>query len=623
MKPWPLPALLLLATLCLRIPAARCATDPALADSLARQATALLQLGTAESRARAMRMFERATEIEGNRSDLWLAFGHACRTLGRHERARACFERATSIAPGDAAAWFALGESWKDDWLAHLDRASLERARKSFERASTLAPQNAWPLTALAAVALLKGDPRSALASALHANAADPDAPEPMMALGSALFRLGALAYADSAFREAQRRVPPELAVRIADSEFAWADSDPDLTTPENEARLDYLTRVALVFFLFTDDGVLHWDKRAELFVRYGPPANVEFNPAAAQLGLGNDLEFHYAPDAVRPYYAPPPIGFPFDMQVWHYPDLGMDVELWDRSLTGEYELPYTKFGDLDPRPDPVLLAERTDLVALGDGVGVFHAGAPGARPLPMQAAFARFPLGNGVQLLGNVLTDAAPSDSLWATWALADTTGNVVVRSTCRLAQSTCEPARRQVGSFQASVPAGDYRVDFAVWDGHGRRGVQHLRAHAGEPVFGPLLSDLVLLCEGSPLTAQPDAVRLEPDLDGHFAGSQLTVYFEIDNLLASPGRPAQFSYRSQVFALDPRRRKRPPAGPLYDATRMEENAGAHRRQFVTAPIRELGPGEYELVVEVTDLSNGQLTRRTARFTKEGRRKA
>jgi len=177
-------------------------------------------------------------------------------------------------------------------------------------------------------------------------------------------------------------------------------------------------------------------------------------------------------------------------------------------------------------------------------------------------------------------------------------------------------------VGSFQASIPAGEYRVDFAVWDGHGRRGVRHLRASTGGPVIGPLLSDLVLLCEGSPLTAQPDAVRLEPDLDGRFAGAQLTVYFEIDNLLAGPARPAQFSYRSQVFAFDPRKRKRTSAGPLYDATRVEENAGAHRRQFVTAPIRDLGPGEYELVVEVTDLSNGQVARRTARFTKEGRRK-
>jgi hypothetical protein len=373
------------------------------------------------------------------------------------------------------------------------------------------------------------------------------------------------------------------------------------------------------VWFLFTEDGVVRWDKRAELFARYGPPEYVEFNPAAAQLGWGADLEFHYAPDALRPYYAPPPIGFPFDVQVWHYPSLGMVIPLWDRFLTREYDLPYSRQQALEPAPDPAALAVRPDLIVLGDGRGVFRTMPPTARPLALEAGCAQFPSGDDVRLLGSLRVRESAADSLWGAWALVDSTGRIVARQARLLDGSACEPRRAQVGSFDTDLAAGDYRVDFAAWDRSGRRGLEHRRVHIdGAKAAGPTLSDLVLLCGAAAPGTAAEPARLEPAYDGRAAGAQLTLYCEIDRLLSDPARPARFSYRSAIYALDAKGRRVATAGPVYEATREEQNVGAHRRQFVSAPIQSLAPGPYELVLEITDLANASTARRTLRFVKE-----
>ena len=52
--------------------------------------------------------------------------------------------------------------------------------------------------------------------------------------------------------------------------------------------------------------------------------------------------------------YAPAPIAYPYHLQVWHYPQLGMDVSMWDRSLAQTYELPYSHWQEQEPLPDPV-----------------------------------------------------------------------------------------------------------------------------------------------------------------------------------------------------------------------------------------------------------------------------
>ena len=166
--------------------------DTTAADSLARHARALLvDDGAVESRIAALRSFDRATRLAPERGDLWLEFGRACVRMGRHERAHACFLRAARLTPGDPAVWAALGEAWKEEWLAHVDRRSLDSARVCFARAAALAPEDAPAWTALSALALLRGDPSAALRAGLRAHEAAPRATRPRVAIAAALFRMG------------------------------------------------------------------------------------------------------------------------------------------------------------------------------------------------------------------------------------------------------------------------------------------------------------------------------------------------------------------------------------------------------------------------------------------------
>ena len=74
---------------------------------------------------------------------------------------------------------------------------------------------------------------------------------------------------------------------RAAFIERFWQENDPDLTTPENEARLEYWARVTQAYFLFFDAKRGGWDERGEVFVRYGPPAEMQYNPVGREAELG------------------------------------------------------------------------------------------------------------------------------------------------------------------------------------------------------------------------------------------------------------------------------------------------------------------------------------------------
>ena len=117
----------------------------------------------------------------------------------------------------------------------------------------------------------------------------------------------------------------PHDAVASATTDPSWV-SDPDLTTPENEVELNARARLAHALLLFRDERSLRWDLRAELFVRYGMPAAIEYNPPEATL--------EYFTKRRRPvFWAPPELRYPFNMQVWHYPQLGLSVVLWDQGI--------------------------------------------------------------------------------------------------------------------------------------------------------------------------------------------------------------------------------------------------------------------------------------------------
>jgi len=301
-------------------------------------------------------------------------------------------------------------------------------------------------------------------------------------------------------------------------------------------------------------------------------------------------------------------------MQVWHYPELAIDVPLWDRSLTQSYELAYSNTEEMEPSPDPAMLAAN-GLTALDDGKGVFRAMPPGAQPMEVEAAASRFPVPNGDRVLGHLFAAGEPADSIWGAWALVRDDGTVVRREARVMTPSACDPASRQMSDFAADVPPGDYRLDLSARASGRRRGIAHLRVHVDSLTERLAMSDLVLLCGDPASSVGPEGVRVEPNVGGDVGRAKtLNAYYELERLATNAQGEARFAYTYSVQSLAGKKRGHEPA---LEATREEENVGAHRRQFVSVPIGSLAPGAYELRVEVRDLLAGATASATLQFAK------
>jgi tetratricopeptide (TPR) repeat protein len=620
-------------------PAASRAERVAEADSLHRHALARLATPTLDARRLALVELERASLLDPERAQIWLDLGRLCLETGYRRRGRSCYQRAGEVSPDRPEAFVELGRAWTWEWLSSFESAPLARARESMVRATALASARADAWAHLAALELAGGRVDRATAAARNGLAAQPDAWEPLVALGCAAFRAGAPERADSAFRAARARLPEDLAWRFDDLVWTrdahdgapggpparplavaavWQANDPDLTSPENEAELDYLTRLALALLLFRDANGVRWDMRTELFVRYGPPGTVEINP------LGSPLAYqHNRYDTRKPPgyedYRPPPIPYPYNVQAWSYPDLGIRVELWDRSLTQSFQLPVALGADADPRPDPALLAARPDLVALGRGRGVYRAMPPGAHPITARGHIARFPTDSGAVLVAHLGTDGEPGDTLRGAWAVVAADGSVRARGARLLGTSSCDPTGQRVADFTVAVPPGAYRVDLSVSGAEGRRGLVRLGATVPENPPGLALSDVVLLCGTEAAIVTPDVVRLEPDLERRVSGSRpVSLYFEMDRLTRGADGLARFAYSYSVQRADPDRDARKPAAAVYQASSEDTYAGTRRRQFVSVPTGSIRPGLYDLRIEVRDLVAGSVASAAARFVRE-----
>ena len=612
-------------------------TSPVAADSLVQGARRQETESTVESRRHARDDLAAAAERSPDRPEIWRALARACIATGQLSRARDCLRRAASLAPDEPGARLALAYAWKSEWLVSNEDSSLARSMEYFLGAARSAPRDPEPRVALAALALVKGDVDLATRAARSALRCDPEAADVLLAVGMAAYRAGALATADSAFREAIPRLPPDARRRFYDVSIIagrglaaptatpgnadslahafWQSHDPDLTTLENEAELNFQARVAQALLLFHDHDRVRWDMRAELFARYGIPGAIRQPPTTTRL---DEREFTYR-RLGQVFYAPDELAYPYDEQIWDYPELGMSVSLWDRSLTGSYELPVAFEGDAGPRPDPARIANRPDLVLLGDGLGVYRALPPGVAPLTARAQLTRFPAGALTRLVAHLEAPGGPGDSLRGSWAVRAGDGDIVARGAGALSISSRDPTRRRVGEFSAEVPPGEYRIDLAVDDRHGRRGIVHLRAEIASP-SGPLaLSDLVLLCGAQAQAMDAGAIRLEPDFERHLAGARaVTVYFEVDHLALRPDGTSRFSYTYALRPVDEAATGRGRTQPAFEATREEENVGGLRRQFVSAPLASLKPGSYDFEVELRDLTSGATARGATRFVKD-----
>jgi hypothetical protein len=605
-------------------PRAIAAADPerlAAADSLFAHARTRLQTPDPQSRRAALTELERASRLDPARAEIWLWLGRTYLEAGEARSGRSCLARATALAPDDADAHLAAALAWRWNWLCTLERAAFAAAETAFARAAARAPSGVDAWLGVSSLALVRGDAPAAMTAALNAYAAAPGTAEAVLAVACAAYRLGALDLADSLFRVGLQRLPAEPLERLTRAapvdSAEWRHHDPDLTTPENEAELNYLARAGHALLLFRERDRLRWDARAELVARYGLPADIDYDPFDRERYEANPLDsqrdFYYPRRGPTSPYVPDELAYPFNVQVWHYPALGMTATLWDRSLTQSYDFPYSAAYDTRPRPDPALLAGRTDLVVVGDGV--YRALPPRAREIKPRASLARFPIEGGTRIAAFLGAPGGAADTLWGAWAVATPEGAVVARGRRRLAPSACEPARLQVAEFSASLPPGDYRLDVAVSDTRGGRGLAHLTAAVGRPSDRLEISDLVAVCREGALQPSSREVRLDPRWDERLRGShELTVYFEVAELQPGADGSARFSYTYAV------RRPAPPGRPaetLTSASSETTHAGTVRRQFVTVPLGPLPPGEYDLVVEVRDQVSGAAATRSLRFTR------
>lgn len=622
------------------------------ADSLHRAAEARLARGGIDERRVALHDLEEAVLLAPDDLRHRLAYGRLCLEAGFDKQARGSFERAAALDPRSGAARLGLGRVCKRDWLQFLDAASLVRAIEHLSAAVDLDPGlcDAWIL--LPPLLYEHNEPARARAVSARACALFPGRAEVRLAAAYLAYRAGQVAHAESLFTLAIPGLSPQMRARFADltpllpleenealaemsppmaGEFVrrfWSEADPDLATPENEARLEYWSRVAHAGLVFLDDPIeSRWDTRAELYVRYGAPRGVGYEPP----GLPLSFKFGQVIWVDDPVAGMQAIGegtdYPLHSAMWDYSHLGMLVPVFDFTLSNHY-LPWrTTYRSSDPVPSARTLA-RNDLLATAGGRALFPVLPPGVRSLRIESRVARFEGAQGTKLLALIEAPGTPEDSLWAQCALVDSSEHVVARLSRTLSPSGCDPTTLRTGDFSFDVPPGVYRVAFSVRDGHGGRGVARTMQQVEPVPAGLAMSDVVVTCGPVDIgRGEAPEIRLGPNLKARVAGEgPLIAYFEIYRMTPGADGQAHFEYQYSIESeeRDTRtwfQRVLPFVGreAPYVVHSEETNVGPLRRQFISVPLKSLKPGHYRLDVKVRDLTTGTSTTASARFERVG----
>jgi len=612
------------------------ADQPRRAAALYRRAIQAETSGGIDSRRKAMEYLEQATLCAPDTVAYQMELARLYLGMGFLGLARHRYERAAELNPYLAEAHLGQGHLWRKEYLKYLETRALDRSVHEFQIASRLSPAHgeAW----LNLVPLLVEQHRVALAveAAEHAMEADGTNPECLLAWAHTSFRAGNVAQADSVFREVIPRLSIAARTRFLDiaplaserdtadlrrlpergkqaflARF-WKDHDPDLASPENEAQLEYWSRVTQAYFLYFNPRRQEWDQRGEIYVRYGPPKIVAYNP------IGAPLRFQMG------RYG----NFPMNVLVWGYPELGMTVSMHDRLLTGHYLQPFSVIENVDPVPNPDSLAHHDENLATAGGRGVFPVLPPGAKPLPISSIAGRFIGDRGPRLLGWVEGPGVPSDSLWAEWVVLDSARTEVAHVRRIMTASGCDVSELRAAEFAVDLPPGDYFAGVSVRGAGGLRATHRGVVHVERPEAVLQLSDLVVAC-GAPLTVLDangaPSVRLAANAFARVVGNDpLTAYFEAYHLFTDRNGQAkmEFEYVVRSTDRDPRiwlkRVFAPrPRVPDISAHREEQQLGSIRRQFVSVPVQSLPPGNYQLEIRVRDLLLGSEVTRTADFTK------
>lgn len=632
-----LTTLLCFSALCAAAPGARAALAPtpeqraAEAEALVKRAQRNLARGSVEYRRMAVQQLERATQLEPDNADYQLVLARAYYRSGYLRAAMKRFERVAALQPDDAGARYGLGQVWRRDWLKYLDKSSLDHAIRELVAAvrADSAHVDGWLM--LSSLLTAKGDSTRALLASEAALLVAPDRPDARIAHAAGLWRTGAPEEADAEFRAALPMLERRVRERFDDfaplaserdtslynhlsasdkREFArrfWTEHDPDLATPYNEAQLEYWARVTQAYFLYYDTKHHEWDERGELYVRYGPPEAVDYNP------LGTNLFSRGAPGTQ--------MQFPMNVLVWSYPSLGMRVVLQDRVLSEYYLLPMSSERDMDPIPQPDSVGRR-DAIGTHGLRGVFPTLPPGVKRLPLRSQIARFVTAAGPHLFAAVEVPARPGDELVADCVVLDSLQREVARSSRGLSPSACRADSFRTADFSFPLPPGEYHVGLSV-RAPGKRGAQRVTTELAPAMPGLLMSDLVVTCD-APVAPGP-SVRLDPNPSLEVAaGEPLTAYFEVYGLATDDQGTSRFeySYRVRSATRDRRvwlQRLLQPAGnaPELDGTWRGEHSGGVRRQYVSVPLQSLPPGPWRLEVRVRDQLTGEEAARETQFTR------
>ncbi|HVP15425.1 MAG TPA: tetratricopeptide repeat protein [Terriglobales bacterium] len=293
---------------------------PDRAQSLQRQALAQLGENTVDSRRQAVRALEEANRLAPGDAEIELTLARAYYASGFLQSARQHFEHASLLEPDDAAGHLGLGRIWKRDWLQHLDHESLDRAVQELVSATILDTSNVDAWLELEPLLIAEDNVGAALVAAFRAAKTDPTRLDAHLAVASVCWRVGLEHDADSIFAYNIPFLPGRMRQR-----FARFDSLP--------GRVELWARATQAYFLFYDPKRGDWDERGDVYVHYGPPAEMQHDPVT---------ERHSSIFAVE-------TDFPLNVQVWSYPELGLTVKLEDRTLAGRYSLPLVRVQPLDP----------------------------------------------------------------------------------------------------------------------------------------------------------------------------------------------------------------------------------------------------------------------------------
>jgi GWxTD domain-containing protein len=325
--------------------AATPSTKSSEAEGLYQKALMWLSEPTIETRRQAVSALEQATILQPDNTTYELALARAYYAGGFLSKARQHLEHVTEVEPYDSAHHLELGMLWRNDWLRYLDQRSLERATREFIHATVLDTSNtdAWLL--LGPLLLVQDRVGLAMVAAFRAAKSDPARIEAGLAVAAICNRVGLVHEADSLFRASIPHLRPKVRARFEDIaplasdqetarlaalegearaayvESFWKQRDSDPATPENETRIEYWSRVTQALFLFYDEKRQNWDERGVAWVRWGPPAEMKYDPVGERLSWS----FAAGPE------------FPTAVQVWTYPDQGTKVTLQDRSLSQDY----------------------------------------------------------------------------------------------------------------------------------------------------------------------------------------------------------------------------------------------------------------------------------------------